>query len=350
MKKEELLLSIVIPTYNCGSYVEETLNSILRNNLLNCEIIVVDDGSTDNTIKILEKIKNENTSIRMEIVSQVNSGVSIARNEGINKARGKYVYFCDGDDLISENTITTLEEEMEKTPDLVVWQHEILKGDNIRYLEYQKLPSVISGAEMLFPFLKQTYRLCMGSFAVKRSLLIQKNIYFTPDCYYAEDLEFLFKVIINASKVVVVNQIFYTYVKRSGSAMGQFTIKRFDAPATVLRMVDYYKKNVSHQDIELIHYLSEQYFLQQALYSLNSSLQYLTLKEYCNFHRQINIRYPGLIKKVQQVLRKKHYLKFDHTFKNYWILRISIYAYSFCGMLKNSIKRIIKKNSPSNEI
>ena len=88
------LISIIVPTFNRSHFLSTTLNSILNQKYQNFELIVVDDGSTDNTPEILKKYNNKLTIIRQE-----NKGVSSARNLGITKAKGEYIAFCDSDDL-----------------------------------------------------------------------------------------------------------------------------------------------------------------------------------------------------------------------------------------------------------
>ncbi len=89
------IVSVVVPAYNVAATIGETLDSIVRQTLSNIEIIVIDDGATDETPKILEKYKD----MRMRVVRQVNRGLAGARNSGIHLAKGKYIAFCDSDDV-----------------------------------------------------------------------------------------------------------------------------------------------------------------------------------------------------------------------------------------------------------
>ncbi len=109
------LISIVIPFFQQKKYLEETVNSALSSNYQPKEIILVNDGSTDQTEEIAKRLANNHPEIRL--ISQLNSGVSSARNNGIKHAKGKYILPLDGDDLISENyvpdAIKILEEQAE---------------------------------------------------------------------------------------------------------------------------------------------------------------------------------------------------------------------------------------------
>ena len=96
-------LSIIIPIYNTEKYLSLCLNSIINQTLKNIEIICVDDGSTDNSIKILKHYQEKDK--RLIIISQKNKGSGIARNRGINISRGEYIGFMDSDDMYPNNYI-----------------------------------------------------------------------------------------------------------------------------------------------------------------------------------------------------------------------------------------------------
>jgi len=97
------LVSIIVPCYNKGKYIEETLNSILLQTYQEWECIIVNDGSTDNSEEIIQKfIKNDN---RFKYIFIENSGVCIARNTAIESSTGKYIFPLDGDDLIADNCL-----------------------------------------------------------------------------------------------------------------------------------------------------------------------------------------------------------------------------------------------------
>ena len=92
------LVSIIMPVYNCENYLDKSITSVLNQTLDNIELIIINDGSTDNSNKIIEKYLNKDN--RIKYINQSNNGVSIARNKGIDMAKGKYIGFVDGDDYI----------------------------------------------------------------------------------------------------------------------------------------------------------------------------------------------------------------------------------------------------------
>ena len=95
------LVSVIIPTYNTSGFILETIHSVLNQSYLNLEVIVVNDGSTDNTIAVLGSI----TDNRLKIFNRSNHGVSVSRNFGLDNAKGEFVVFFDSDDLMSYNFI-----------------------------------------------------------------------------------------------------------------------------------------------------------------------------------------------------------------------------------------------------
>ena len=128
--KNSPLVSIIIPCYNYGQYVEEAIDSVLNQTIKNIEIIVVDDGSTDpNTIKILKNLKKPKT----KIIHQENQTQAIARNNGIKISKGKYICCLDADDKLEP---TYLEEciirmEMENLDVCSTWLREFEDSDGI---------------------------------------------------------------------------------------------------------------------------------------------------------------------------------------------------------------------------
>lgn len=95
-------ISVIVPVYNVDKYIKQCLNSILNQSLKEIEIICVNDGSTDNSLNILQEFAQKDS--RITIINQENKGVSAARNKGIEVAKGKYIMFFDGDDYYCENT------------------------------------------------------------------------------------------------------------------------------------------------------------------------------------------------------------------------------------------------------
>lgn len=97
------MVSIIIPVYNTEEFVEEAVRSIMNQTLQDIEIIIINDGSTDNSLSIIRKLANEDD--RIQIYSRENKGLSATRNQGIYLAKGKYLYFMDSDDYLEPDAL-----------------------------------------------------------------------------------------------------------------------------------------------------------------------------------------------------------------------------------------------------
>jgi glycosyltransferase involved in cell wall biosynthesis len=121
------LVSIVIPCYNQAEYLEKTVQSALTSDYRPIEILLVNDGSTDNSLSLAQRLCTENPMIK--VIDQKNAGVATARNKGISMAQGEYILPLDGDDLISENYISEAVRVLDSTPEAKVVYCQAVKFD-----------------------------------------------------------------------------------------------------------------------------------------------------------------------------------------------------------------------------
>ncbi len=268
--------SIIIPAYNLENCIEKTLESICKNKLDTTEIIVVNDGSQDATERVVKDYFTYNHVPHFEVISQENKGVSAARNAGIEAAQGEYLLFCDGDDLCAENLIETIELVKNTDHDMFVWRYDILQETKRIISQKEFQDKVITNEFALKSFLLQGNRIRLGSFAVKRSLLEKNGISFSVDCAIAEDIEFIYKCLAKANSVYTINDVLFTYVKRKGSAMNTFDLRRFQAPEAIKRVYQYVQENTRLlDDSELDDYLQNGLFVLHSIFSFDACMQHL---------------------------------------------------------------------------
>lgn len=139
-------VSVIIPVYNTEAFVAEAVNSVRAQTFSNLEIIVVNDGSTDGSLQVLEELAREDSRIKLR--SQANAGQSIARNNAIKLATGRYVYFMDSDDVIEPDTLAVCVKECEaQNLDFVFFDADILNKDSLLAvpLLYNRAGSVDEG-------------------------------------------------------------------------------------------------------------------------------------------------------------------------------------------------------------
>ena len=129
------LISIIVPVYNVSEYLEECLISIINQSYKNIEIICINDGSTDNSLEILESFQKKDN--RIIIINQINKGLSAARNTGLDIAKGKYIGFVDSDDYIDLDMFKMLYESIKKyNTDISICNYYYLLGEE-KYIYYE---------------------------------------------------------------------------------------------------------------------------------------------------------------------------------------------------------------------
>lgn len=140
MENKEIKVSVVIPVYNTEKYVREAVESIMNQTLRELEIIIINDGSTDNSLQVAEELAAADS--RIQVYSQTNRGLSMARNAGITHAHGRYIYFMDSDDLLEKDAMELCYSKCEeKELDFVFFDAQSFFEEDIRNapaLNYQR--------------------------------------------------------------------------------------------------------------------------------------------------------------------------------------------------------------------
>ncbi|MCQ2796289.1 MAG: glycosyltransferase [Bacilli bacterium] len=224
---EKDLVSIIIPCYNASRYLKDVFLSIQNQTYQNIEAIFVDDGSKDDTGKMLDDFAK--TYSKAIVVHQVNSGVSAARNRAIALAKGKYIYFIDSDDIVHPDTIRYCLELYEKyDPDLVMFDFkrfsDKLKYDSFKFtMPIKKKVKTFVGYDNVYAnYLSTISERCVTMKMFKRDLLRKIPEYpkiFDEACYYGEDALLLSKLFQNCHKVVLSKAKLYNYRKVKNSLM-----------------------------------------------------------------------------------------------------------------------------------
>jgi glycosyltransferase involved in cell wall biosynthesis len=127
------MVSVIIPAYNASAFIKDCINSILGQKYQDFEIVVVNDGSTDNTLEILKNFEKKDA--RVKVISQSNGGVSSARNTALKVAKGEYITYVDADDSLPKNALSDLVELMNDDVDLVVGSHYEIRFKKRPHLE-----------------------------------------------------------------------------------------------------------------------------------------------------------------------------------------------------------------------
>lgn len=169
--------SVIIPAYNAGSFIEFTLQSVYKQSFTNFEIIVINDGSTDNTRDILDT----QTDSRIKIVHQKNSGVSTTRNRGIQLAQGEYLAFLDADDIWLPNHLEIAHDFFSNYPEYVWYTARSIRKKHIKEEDCQISESLPINYSAINWFLEGHKILeCGSNFFVKRTIIVENFDEFYP--------------------------------------------------------------------------------------------------------------------------------------------------------------------------
>ena len=218
LKKNQPDVSIIISTYNYADYLLQTIDSVLKSTHSSFEIIVIDDGSTDNTIDILEKYRGKDS--RIKVLSQSNQGLSVARNNALQVAQGRYVWFVDSDDWIEPNAIAKLVEKGDKYGlDLISFYTRYVDTHSqpLPADAWNALPRVLQQTDKVYTLsdidekVISQYPTVSGKNVYRREFLNNNGIRFPSYMYFEDDVFFLHTIFAEARIGTLTDVL---YVKR----------------------------------------------------------------------------------------------------------------------------------------
>ena len=235
-------ISVIVPVYNVEKYLSRCIDSILNQTFTDFELILVDDGSTDNSGEICDMYSQKDS--RIIVIHQSNQGVSVARNQGIISAKGGYITFIDSDDWISSRLLERLLLSCEKNDSQMAVS--IIKKVKEFTCDYQSnaFDNVMIGKEAVEKFgslMDMRFRGPVGKLV--RTSIVKAHM-FPCDRKYGEDTACVYRWMFDCNKVVEILETHYFYYTRDDSvAHKQFDWHRLDSYKTYDEMLDFYLKH-----------------------------------------------------------------------------------------------------------
>ena len=236
-------VSIIIPVYNNEQYIEKCIQSVLNQTFENFEVIVINDGSTDKSGEILEKLNREDS--RIILIEQKNQGVAVARNRGMNKATGKYISFIDSDDYVSNDYIEYLYRLIvENNGDISIVLPQVF-FDEQKSVEINNKKEKIKIYNPKDALLTMMYQKEFDTSAwgklYNRKLF--RDVKFPVRKLY-EDISTIYKTFLKSKVIVYSNQKKYFYLKRNDSIMGRkFKNNDMDYIYQTLEVLNFFLKS-----------------------------------------------------------------------------------------------------------
>ena len=316
-------LSVIIPVYNTEKYLAKCLDSVLKESLKDMEIIIINDGSSDNSLEIIKKYKEKYKNIVS--INQENSGQGVARNEGIKRAKGDYLCFVDSDDFINPGSLTkAVNMALEKDLDILYWNIDWvyedgkIKHQNIFNPAYRKTDNI--------GYLLSDPSPCNK--LIRTSLLKDNNLFFPVDCIY-EDFALIPSLVKYAKNIEYTDTIVYNYYQRKNSTMNQTSYNK--KVMDILKAYKHLYKRVSKEYIEELEYIA---IMQIIYFKTFELLKYNKKEEIDECRKFVNELFPNWIKNKYFLKRNKMII--------YYCKSIKARHYRICKSLK-TVRNLIRK-------
>lgn len=232
-------LSIIIPVYNVEKYLEQCLDSVLVDNQFTGQVICVNDGSTDGSLAILNQYDAKYPNV--EVYSQDNQGQSVARNTGLDKAKGDYVLFLDSDDYYSKGAINYLCQLATDNPDVDFFYMDCaITSEGKRFYTLHNARPVKMPLIDYYDYENAQYSSipqgCVWGGFYKREFIERNHLRMLPNCRYEDEL-FIFEVFLQKGTCMAlhVEEPFYNYrIGREGATTAKYTLTHFYNRRTIV--------------------------------------------------------------------------------------------------------------------
>lgn len=296
-------VSVIIPCYNVEKYIERCLNSIINQTYSNLEILCIDDGSKDNTKKIIKKFLEKDT--RIKYFYKENGGLSSARNYGLKYINGFYCCFIDSDDYVDSTYVSKLVNSIEKNnSEMAVCEFDRVYGKHITHKEMKMkdIENFIVPAAWNKMFISDYF----------------KDLSFPEGLWY-EDLGTIPKLYLLTDKIKFIDEYIYYYRQQENSIMHTFNEKIFNIYPILENLKDYYDKNDIKKEYTnelekifiyntffIINTLGRVKFKQKLRYQ-NDSIKFLN-KSYPNWYRNTYLKNEKFKTRLHILIMKYNFL------------------------------------------
>lgn len=334
---EQELISIIVPVYNVERHLPKCLDSIINQAYKNIEIILIDDGSTDNSGVICDEYKLKDN--RINVIHQANHGIGYTRNIGLQNANGKFIGFVDSDDFIDENMFLRLYNEIIKTnADIACCaNYRIEFGNEIRITHNNCNKKFFVNSEVLKSYLKCDFGFVLWNKLFTSNLI--KDIKFPSD-KIGEDTKWLVEVFAEAKTVAYTKEPLYYYVKRENSLteeMKKYDLNMIQKSLDINKYVFNFVKNNNKDCLNIV---------------INNYITFLiqTYQDVC-MNKNAKLLQNKILDEIRKVLINNHYYCINFKIKKKLnILLISkklfeILAYyeKYIGGIEKKFRKYIKR-------
>lgn len=305
------MFSIIIPVYNAEKTLRRCLDSLLDQDVSQAEIILIDDGSKDSSLKICQEYTNKYSSVFL--FSQSNNGVSSARNNGLERANGEYVLFVDSDDSVSHDYLKEIERKVLETRcDFLLFGSK--NGDNTNSFcpNPVDLDDRIKTAQLLSTYMKAGKLGTVWGKVFRNEIIARNNLRFPEQLTIAEDLTFIVKYLMNIKNVSAIPEILYYVDTNNQNSLSRKIRKDLyrqlrDASLTMIEEVksaeiSEQQKRIYLDAVTWLYYRSVYSSSKEVLKYLNNRKeQQLEIRRICDYYSDPNIGTYSLKTKIMSL-------------------------------------------------
>lgn len=252
-----MFFSIIIPAYNAEEYIERCLDSVVNQLYDNYEIIVINDGSTDNTAEVIERKYLKSGSERnIKLFTIKNAGVSNARNVGLREAKGEYVIFLDSDDWIQpESLITLYQNIISSNCDILILNYLInWGGGKIKKSSFIKKEEIISSECAINYFVSGKISNSPWDKVFRRSIVFDNNLKFPKDIKMGEDAVFVAQFLLYAKKIRLIDMAIVNYMQNTAGVTKSPNVQHlYQLDLALQLIVDSYSSKVDSNKLQLFY-------------------------------------------------------------------------------------------------
>lgn len=263
----KIKVSVIVPVYNVEPYLEKCLNSLVKQTLKDIEIIVVNDGSPDNSQKIIDEFAKKYKQITSYI--KENGGLSDARNYGIEKAHGKYIAFLDSDDYVKENMYMEMyNKAINGNYDMVVCDLNYVYEDKIVYVSSNIKKDTDDIKKVMLNIYPAAWNKIFKKELFDKDIRFKKNVWF-------EDVEFIYRLLPYIQNIGVIHEPYNQYVQRAGSITNTINKKLYHYIDNWNGIISFYKEKKIYgkykQELEYsyVRYIYATFVKQASKYNYN---------------------------------------------------------------------------------
>lgn len=237
--------SVIIPAYNVADYIPQCIESVLNQSYDNYEIVIVNDGSKDNTLPICHQYANRDKRIR--IIDKANGGVSAARKDAVEAASGRYLIFLDADDWLDSGCFEALYNVIvDSDPDIVVYGEYVSDADgNFSHIQMKYAGGLYNKTKIesdIYPRLIQDERAtCFSTSIIQKAIkreLFKSHLLSNKEAPIGEDGACLIPCIYNASSIYILHKPFYYYRYNENSATKSRKVFNWSCPEIINRHIE----------------------------------------------------------------------------------------------------------------